>query len=129
MDIAAVAAVAHEANRALQVITGDPAPSPPWADAPEWQRTAAASSVQAALRGVTPAQLHDDWAREKIERGWRHGPLKDAEAKTHPCLVPYDELPAEQKAKDALFLGIVRALAGELSDLPFEEEGAVPRTE
>lgn len=27
-----------------------------------------------------------------------------------PCFVPYEELPPEQKAKDALFIGVVHAL-------------------
>ncbi len=43
----------------------------------------------------------------------------DPIAKTHPCLVPYGELPPEQKAKDELFLSIVRALAPLLMLLVF----------
>ena len=30
--------------------------------------------------------------------------------KEHPCFVPYEELPTEQKAKDFLFRGVVHAL-------------------
>lgn len=37
--------------------------------------------------------------------------------KTHPCLVEYENLPPEQRAKDHLFKAIVDALA------PFCEEG------
>jgi hypothetical protein len=36
--------------------------------------------------------------------------VKDAEKKEHPCFRPYDELPAEQKIKDALFIAVVHAL-------------------
>ena len=32
-------------------------------------------------------------------------------AKTHPCMVPFDQLPEWQQKKDKLFLAIVRALA------------------
>ena len=39
----------------------------------------------------------------------RNGPVKDADRKEHPCFVPYDELPADQKAKDYMFCGIVEA--------------------
>ena len=46
---------------------------------------------------------------EKI-RSWSYGEVKDAEAKTHPCLIPYDQLPEFQKAKDKLFVAIVDAL-------------------
>jgi len=37
---------------------------------------------------------------------------KDAVAKTHPCLVDYDDLPPAQQAKDALFAAVVLALSG-----------------
>jgi len=36
-------------------------------------------------------------------------------AKTHPDLVPFDQLPEHEKQKDRLFLAIVRALAPEVS--------------
>lgn len=106
-----VARVCHEANRALQVLAGDPAASPPWDEAPDWQRTSAVEGVQAALDGATPEQLHESWCAAKERDGWTYGPVKDAEAKTHPCLVGYDQLPAQQKAKDHLFAAVVAALS------------------
>ena len=54
---------------------------------------------------------HDAWMADKIADGWRYGEIKDAEAKTHPCLVPFDQLPREQQAKDALFRAVVKALS------------------
>ena len=36
--------------------------------------------------------------------------VKDAERKEHPCCVPYDALPVEQKTKDYLFRAVVHAL-------------------
>jgi hypothetical protein len=36
--------------------------------------------------------------------------VKDAELKTHPCLVPFEELPKFQQQKDRLFRAIVKAL-------------------
>lgn len=105
-----IARVCHEANRALQIIIGDSATSPPWNDAPEWQRESAVAGVRAALEGASPAQLHADWCELKWQSGWVFGEVKDADAKTHPCLVPYDELPFEQKTKDHLFGAIVAVL-------------------
>lgn len=105
-----IARVAHEANRALQVELGDPAVSPHWGDAPDWQKDSAVEGVQQALEGATPEGLHESWCDFKEEDGWVYGEVKDADAKTHPCLVPYDQLPAEQRVKDELFFQIVRAL-------------------
>jgi hypothetical protein len=52
--------------------------------------------------------------KEKLDAGWVYGEVKDAEKKTHPCLVPFSELPPFQQQKDSLFCGIVDALAGPL---------------
>ena len=46
-----IAQVAHEANRALQAIEGDPAPSPAWKDAPDWQTKSAIDGVKAVRAG------------------------------------------------------------------------------
>ncbi|TDC42082.1 RyR domain-containing protein [Micromonospora sp. KC213] len=111
MDPTHIARVCHEANRAIQIITGDPAVSPSWDDAPRWQRDSAIKGVESALTGARPALMHELWCEEKRAAGWTYGEVKDAEAKTHPCLVPYHELPEEQRVKDRLFVSIVRTLA------------------
>ena len=105
-----IAEVAHEANRAIQRIQGDPSVSPHWEDAPEWQRASAIEGVAKARAGATPTQLHQSWCDFKTADGWTYGEVKDADAKTHPCLVPYGELPDSQKAKDYLFSSVVGAL-------------------
>lgn len=107
----AIARICHEANRALQTAFGDPHPSPAWEDAPDWQRTAALDGVRQAVRGETPERRHDVWCTTKTDTGWVWGPVKDAVARTHPALVPYAALPADQKARDHLFVAIVEALS------------------
>lgn len=47
--------------------------------------------------------LHDKWMEEKIKQGWKPGPKKDPVNKTHPNLVPYDELPEEIKELDRMY--------------------------
>lgn len=105
-----VAMVAHEVNRAYCAAIGDDS-QVPWNEAPFWQRDSATAGVKVALDGATPEQLHGSWSAQKIADGWVYGPVKDAKAKTHPCLVPYAELPKEQQIKDALYGAVVRAVA------------------
>lgn len=105
--IEACARAAHEVNRAYCAALGD-ASQVPWEDAPEWQRESARNGVAGALAGNTPEQSHESWRAEKALAGWTYGQVKDAAAKTHPCMVPYAELPPEQQAKDSIFLAVVR---------------------
>ena len=39
--------------------------------------------------------VHEVWAETRIQQGWRYGEQRNDELKTHPCLVPYEELPEE----------------------------------
>jgi hypothetical protein len=105
-----IAHVVHEANRAY-CVTVDDRSQIAWDDAPEWQRASAIEGIEKAKNGATPEQLHESWCAFKIADGWTHGDVKDADAKTHPCLVPYADLPAEQRVKDHLFRAIVEACA------------------
>lgn len=57
-----------------------------------------------------PSDSHESWLKEKELSGWKYGPIKDPEKKEHPCFVPYDELPVEQKVKDYLFKQVVISL-------------------
>jgi hypothetical protein len=109
----ACARAAHEANRAYCVAIGDTS-QPSWDDAPEWQKSSARNGVAGALAGNTPEQSHEGWLAEKRAAGWTYGPRKDPDKREHPCFVPYDELPPEQRAKDTVFLAVVRAVAGAL---------------
>jgi hypothetical protein len=110
MTVLQIAQVVHEANRAYCQTLGDESQAP-WAEAPEWQRESAVKGVEGILGGTIwkPEQAHESWLADKKRTGWKHGPVKDAVKKTHPCIVPYAELPADQKIKDAIFFGIVRA--------------------
>ena len=50
---------------------------------------------------------------QKVADGWGYGETKDPEAKTHPCMVAFDQLPREQQAKDFIFRSIVHAMAND----------------
>lgn len=55
-----------------------------------------------------PEDSHNSWMAQKIEDGWVFGDTKDAEKKTHPCMVPFGDLSVAQQAKDFLFIAVVR---------------------
>ena len=111
--IEAAAEAAHETNRIYCTTIGD-ASQVPWKDAPEWQRKSAIEGVRTALAGATPEQQHEAWCESKRRDGWTLGATKDADAKTHPCLVPYTALPPEQRAKDSLYGAVVRGMVAAL---------------
>lgn len=113
--ILSIARVAHEVNRAYCLSLGD-FTQPLWEDAPNWQRASAMEGVKKHLQNpsMSPAESHAAWSEQKVKDGWVYGPVKDAEKKEHPCLVEYADLPAEQRAKDYLFKGVVTAIAREM---------------
>lgn len=120
MSPEAVAEVAHSINKAICEAAGDHS-QPDWAEAPDWQKQSAVNGVafHMANPDASPSASHENWMAEKIADGWIHGPVKDPDLKRHPCIVPYDELPFEQRVKDHAFLAIVHALAPRIA-LPAE---------
>lgn len=111
-QIEAIAFVAHEANRAWCAANGD-ASQPAWADAPDWQKDSARAGVRFHLANpdAEASASHDEWLRHKIADGWVYGPVKAPDQKQHPCMVPFDQLPPVQQAKDRLFRATIHALA------------------
>ena len=44
--------------------------------------------------------VHEVWARNRMDEGWTYGPVRDDAHKKHPCLVPYEDLPESEKDYD-----------------------------
>ena len=111
-NIIHIATVCHEAIRDWCYVNGDQSQQG-WTTAPQWQIDSCINGVEHALRhpDVTPEDMHSNWMAEKIADGWVYGEVKDVDAKTHPSIVPFDQLPEWQQKRDVLFLAIVRALA------------------
>lgn len=73
-------------------------------------RAATREALSADVSKTTPAQWHAKWCAEKAADGWRHGPVIDVERKQHPnMMLPYDQLPEEQRALDQLFVVAVES--------------------
>jgi len=116
MTVEQIAKVAHELNKAYCQSIGDHSQKE-WDEAPEWQRDSAIKGVNFHLLNpnASPSASHDSWLKQKEEEGWSYGPVKNPEAKEHPCFVPYEELPTEQRSKDYIFRQTVHSLQGYLS--------------
>lgn len=113
-----IARIAHETNRIYCQTLGDYSQEP-WDFCPQWQRDSARNGVQAIQRGVVtrPEQSHENWMKEKYDKGWIYGEKKNTDLDigtlTHPCMVPFKELTVEQQIKDRLFFAIVTTLLGQ----------------
>lgn len=44
--------------------------------------------------------VHEVWAKSRMEQGWTLGAERNDQLKQHPCLVPYAELSEEEKDYD-----------------------------
>ena len=52
------------------------------------------------LTELLAKNVHENWAKARLEDGWTYGPVRDGEKKITPCLVPYEELPEEEREYD-----------------------------
>lgn len=116
MQIEQLARRAHEANRIICCLLGEEVQAE-WESAPEWQKQSAISGVKFHIDNPNspPSASHYNWLMEKKRDGWKYGPVKNPERKLHPCMVPYEELPLQQRLKDYMFILMV---TGEVHTLP-----------
>lgn len=119
MKTLAIAMLCHSINAAYCQSLGDESQLA-WEDTPDSHQQSLIAGVEMHLANpqATPEQSHESWYKQKEAEGWIYGEVKDLEKKEHPCFLPYDELPLEQKAKDYLF----RATVHLMKDLPDVEE-------
>lgn len=106
-----IASVCHGINKAYCEAIGDMS-QPSWDEAPQWQKDSAVTGVTFAMANpdAKPEDSHISWLKQKLDDGWTYGPVKNPELKEHPCMVPYEKLPLEQRVKDHLFLATVKIL-------------------
>ena len=108
MEVKAIARLCHEVNKAYCEAIGDHS-QVSWEEAHDWQKNSAIQGVLWVMKNpdTTPEDTHKNWMKDKLKEGWVYAPVKDVEKKEHPCMVPYEELPLEQKVKDYLFRAVV----------------------
>ena len=111
----AIARAAHEAIRGWVTAHGQKA-TPPWSRAAKWMRDSTRESILFAIENpeAPHSAQHDQWMEQKFRDGWVFGETKDASAKTHPMLIPYEDLPEFERRKDALMRAIALSLSEEI---------------
>jgi len=109
-ELIQVAAFCHEVNRLYCQFIGDPSQTD-WFSTPDMIKESAVDGVRAVLEGRVkePGDSHANWYKFKKEQGWVFGPEKCISKKTHPCMLPFEELPKEQQYKDVLFVNTAKA--------------------
>ena len=119
MKTLAIAMICHSICAAYCQSLGDDS-QVEWDDTPETHKQSLIAGVEMHIANpqATPEQSHESWYQQKEAEGWTYGEFKDLEKKEHPCFLPYEELPLEQKAKDYLFRSTVHLM----KDLPDVEE-------
>ena len=111
MLITDIAKVCQEVNKAYCLSLGDDTQRE-WQDCPNWQRDSAINRVHFHIDtpSAGPEDSHNIWLAEKEKDGWKYGAVKDEQAKTHPCICSFEDLPREQQSKNYLFKQIVTSL-------------------
>ena len=54
----------------------------------------------AELTEYLAENIHEVWAKKRIDEGWTYGESRDNTLKKTPCLVPYKNLPESEKNFD-----------------------------
>ena len=44
--------------------------------------------------------IHENWSHQRMSEGWTYGPMRDADKKQHPDLIPYEALTEGEKQYD-----------------------------
>lgn len=123
--IVEIARRCHEANRGYCASIGDNS-QVAWDDAPEWQKTSCVNGVKFVIANPAAGDSaqHDNWMKEKVAAGWVYGEVKDPDAKTHPCILPFEQLPPEQQEKDRIFRRTVLAALDEIDEAALRRRGS-----
>lgn len=56
---------------------------------------------------TTPEMLHIEWIEHKTSMGWKHGDTKCLINRTHPLMLPWEQLNNRQRLPSSLFVSIV----------------------
>lgn len=111
LDFRKIATICHAANTAYCHAFGLKAPLEwQWLSESSWASIASGVAYVFYNPDCIPQDLHEAWVKNRRCDGWTYGINYSVHNKTHPCLVPYQDLQDNQKIKDDLFLAVAGAL-------------------
>ena len=99
----------YEGARIAAIAAKAPIVPEPYDDREEAFRTQFEQVIEKQMgpdRSGSPAMLHKDWVVAYEKMGWVYGPVRDTEKKTHPDMVPYNDLGQLERDKDAVFVAL-----------------------
>lgn len=99
LDDEDLARICHEAHLALRIGLNKSADDAHFDALPQWRKDLVIGEVRMIREGRSHAEVHQAWADQLREQGWRWGIYRDVQLKQHPNLVPYDQLPVAEQAK------------------------------
>lgn len=102
----------------IRVMLNEPA-IPPSNFTPENQRRRI-ESMKVCASSKSDEERHDDWIAKHVAEGWVYGDSFDSALKTHPNLVPWEQLPRAVKSKTRIFDICAKAAASIEALLPAE---------
>lgn len=111
-DETRIAKACHDANKAYCESRGDLS-EPDWESLSPWEIEYIMEGVLFNKNNPDAGQYasHNSWMKHRLDNGWVYGEIKDEKQKTHPCIVPFDKLTKDDKAKSFIFKAVVNALA------------------
>jgi len=69
-------------------------------DKEAYKHNAYSQTHYSLLAELMAKHVHDTWMAQRVKNGWKYGEHRDDKKKTHPCIVPYEELPESEKEYD-----------------------------
>ena len=99
----------YEAARLQAIAVDAPVVPEPWEQRDEKFRAQFQEVIErqmGPMRSGSPAELHGGWVQAYIDMGWTYGPERSVENKTHPDMVPFDQLEQHEQDKDAVFIAL-----------------------
>lgn len=99
----------YDGARLAAIAANAPIIPEPWAERDDAFRKQFLEVIErqsGSSRSESPEELHGSWVQAYVDMGWKYGPDRDIEKKTHPDMVPYSKLGQLEKDKDAVFVAL-----------------------